>query len=543
MTQYSTTDSPTNHTNNRHSAIKRSTEIVIIGSGFSGSIMALVLAQIGYRVTVVDQCKHPRFAIGESSTPIADSYLRELSETFSIPELLPLATFSSARNAYPDLTIGRKRGFSYFWHQTEKEFDAGPNHENELVVAASSSDELADSHWMRSDVDSFFVSLFEKYGVNFFDEATVMKISRSAERWRIECDRTQSTGEPAVPMTIETDFLIDASGGSGVVMQQLGIGRSSSSLKTNTSVLFAHFEGMTRWKDLVDPASAKDHPFVCDDAAVHQVFDFGWMWQLRFDNGITSCGFSIPSNSRISIRDDANRMKTFQSIISHYPTLKKQFAEAKCVAPESGPIFRSRIQHLADAGSGPGWCALPNTIGFVDPLHSKGIAHSLSGIIRLGKLFQLEFKRGEFQRGKSPMELSESCKRLTEQFRHEVKFIDRLVSICYRSLFDFRLFRLATFWYFAAATNFEKRRAERPDHGSQNELEPFLFSDHLGFDEALSEYESLLDRHDLKCCDREPLIAKISNAAERLLAPFDHVNLFSPSIHNMYAKTAAPEKQ
>ena len=524
---------------NHDSTLKHSTDIIVIGSGFSGSIMALVLSSIGYRVTVVDQCKHPRFAIGESSTPMADSFLKEISETFSIPELLPLVTFSSARKAYPDLTIGKKRGFSYFWHQRGKEFDAGDNHENEMVVAANSSDELSDSHWMRSEIDEFFVSLFQKYDINFFDECSVQNISRINDHWLLSCDRSSTLAEPSKQLLIDADFLIDASGAFGVVLKQLGIPRRTSELSTNTSVLYAHFEGMLRWKDLVDPLSAKDHPFICDDAAVHHVFDFGWMWQLRFENGVTSCGFSIPASSENKIGNDfsdGKSMDSFYTIINNYPTLKKQFSNANCVSPITGPVSRSRIQYLADAGSGLGWCALPNTVGFIDPLHSKGIAHSLSGIVRLGKLF----------RKRTPLNdeaLNVACHRLAEQFRKEVRFIDRIVSICYQSLFDFRLFRLATFWYFAAVTNFEKNRSNNVNCDTKSDLEPILFSENTQFGDSLSKYETFLSRPDLRACNRERLVVEASELVNRLLEPFDHVNLFSPAIHNMYAQTASPEKQ
>ncbi len=31
-------------------------------------------------------------------------------------------------------------------------------------------------------------------------------------------------------------------------------------------------------------------PYPIDDAAVHHVFDGGWIWVLKFNNGITSAG-------------------------------------------------------------------------------------------------------------------------------------------------------------------------------------------------------------------------------------------------------------
>ena len=41
--------------------------------------MALVAARLGLDVVVVDHASHPRFAIGESSTPTADYYLKQIS--------------------------------------------------------------------------------------------------------------------------------------------------------------------------------------------------------------------------------------------------------------------------------------------------------------------------------------------------------------------------------------------------------------------------------------------------------------------------------
>ncbi|MEY4567785.1 MAG: hypothetical protein RLY14_2755, partial [Planctomycetota bacterium] len=51
-------------------------DVTILGSSFSGSLLAWILASQGMRVLLLDRNKHPRFAIGESSTPVAD-YLVE----------------------------------------------------------------------------------------------------------------------------------------------------------------------------------------------------------------------------------------------------------------------------------------------------------------------------------------------------------------------------------------------------------------------------------------------------------------------------------
>ena len=44
-------------------------DILIIGGGPGGSTAAILLAELGYRVVVVEKAHHPRFHIGESLLP------------------------------------------------------------------------------------------------------------------------------------------------------------------------------------------------------------------------------------------------------------------------------------------------------------------------------------------------------------------------------------------------------------------------------------------------------------------------------------------
>ncbi|HUG89439.1 MAG TPA: NAD(P)-binding protein, partial [Planctomycetaceae bacterium] len=70
-------------------------EIAVIGSGFGGSLTALLLDRIGRRPVLVDRGSHPRFAIGESSTPIANLVLRDLALRYGLPRLVPLAKYGT----------------------------------------------------------------------------------------------------------------------------------------------------------------------------------------------------------------------------------------------------------------------------------------------------------------------------------------------------------------------------------------------------------------------------------------------------------------
>ena len=47
-------------------------EVAIVGSGFTASLLSRVLATLGYDVVLLERGTHPRFAIGESTTPLAN---------------------------------------------------------------------------------------------------------------------------------------------------------------------------------------------------------------------------------------------------------------------------------------------------------------------------------------------------------------------------------------------------------------------------------------------------------------------------------------
>ena len=57
--------------------IEGKSDIAIIGAGFSGSLLSMLLKRIGLTSVLIDRGSHPRFAIGESSTPIANLLLED----------------------------------------------------------------------------------------------------------------------------------------------------------------------------------------------------------------------------------------------------------------------------------------------------------------------------------------------------------------------------------------------------------------------------------------------------------------------------------
>src|SRR5213075_964570 len=123
-------------------------------------------------------------------------------------------------------------------------------------------------------------------------------------------------------------------------------------------------------------------PYPVDDAAVHHVFDGGWIWVLRFNNGITSAGVAATAKLANELRLEEGA-PGWERLLKRLPTVAEHFSEAKAQLPL---IHVPRLSFRTSAAAGPGWARLPSAAGFVDPLLSTGFPLTLLGISRLAKI-------------------------------------------------------------------------------------------------------------------------------------------------------------
>jgi tetracycline 7-halogenase / FADH2 O2-dependent halogenase len=420
-------------------------DIAIVGSGFGGAFLAMIARRLGRSVIMLEKGRHPRFAIGESSTPLSNLLVEELATRYDLPKIASLVEWGKVRRAYPEIACGLKRGFTFYHHDFETPFVSHDNHDNELLIAASPCDEIADTHWFRADFDHLFVREAIAAGSEYLDEVKLDRFSQMENEVVLEGTRHGKS------VTIKTRFVVDATGPRGFLHRALGLREVELPGYPATQTLFSHFSGVERFEDIHPYQANAVPPYPADDAAVHHVFDGGWIWVLRFNNGITSAGVAAVDSLARSLHL-VEGAPAWQRLLDRMPILRESFAPSKA---EREFTYAPRLSFRSGAIVGERWALLPSAAGFVDPLLSTGFALTLLGVSRLAAIFETAW---ESER------LPSLLQTYAQQTDSELLATSRLIASLYANMNHFPSFSALTMLYFAAASYSEAvRRLGRPE--------------------------------------------------------------------------------
>jgi FADH2 O2-dependent halogenase len=412
-------------------------QVVVVGSGFSGSMTAMAARRLGLSVALIERSKHPRFAIGESTTPLTNLLLEEIADEFDLPLLRPFSKWGTWQASNPGVACGIKRGFTFFHHDLGRPFPAGREEalRRQLMVGASPNERVADTHWYRPDLDHRLVQMAQWTGVVYEDETTLGEFAEEPGLVRLSGIRAGK------PMELTADFAVDASGPRGFLHRALGLAEKEVEGFPMTQALFAHFRGV----GTLDSRFAPDTPpYPQEQAAVHHVFDGGWVWVLRLNNGITSAGVAAtdPVAMRLGLQRGA---AGWASLMDALPSVSEIFTTARPVTPF---FHQPRVAFQSSAVSGRRWALLPSAAGAIDPLLSTGFPLTLLGVQRIARLLR-SLGTDAFAGG-----LEEYAAATTREFEATA----RLVGALYSRMSRFDEFKRLSLVYFAAASFSEASR-------------------------------------------------------------------------------------
>ena len=492
-------------------------DVAIVGSGFAGSLLARILATLGHDVVLLERGTHPRFAIGESSTPMANLTLERIGRRYGFTDCVDLATHGRWLARRPELMRGLKRGFTFYRHHPGQELaDRGLDSER-LLVAASPDDGIADTHWLRADVDHHFVREAIAAGVTYRDGVELAHATFDDDG----ADLAGHTRDRDA-IGVRARFVVDASGPGGFLAKQLAIPSHLHRTRTRSGLVFSHFDDVALMADTMPGLPAGPYP---DDwAAAHHILDEGWMYSLRFVDGVTSACILLSPHRGTARGAGSTADEIWSSTIGRYPTVSRLFASAR---PRFPLKFIPQIQHRLAQAAGERWALLPHAYAFVDPLFSTGIAWGLRGVERIASAFE-QAKPGD------GVPDQETLARYDALLAAEADQIDSLVAGAYQAMADFGLFAAHAMIYFALVSFSEVQQRFAPD-------EDWAWSGFLGVGdpigqslvgESLRRLDAIVGTNAPIRSDAEP--GEFAAWVEHAIEPRNIAGLADPARHNLY---------
>ena len=429
-------------------------DVAIIGSGIAGASLASILARRGHRVVVFEAGSHPRFAIGESMILETSEVMRTLAELYSVPEL---AYFSSEN--YIGLigtSHGVKRHFSYLHHKEGEAHD----YKRTLQAVIPKKPHGHELHLYRQDVDAFLANTAVSYGATVLQNTPVTQID------------VDEDGVTVAAGTLRTRarYVVDAAGFRSPLAEKFGL--RDFDLQTHSRALFTHMIDLKGVDDKGVQAGVTQEgyalPFSLSEGTLHHVFEGGWLWVIPFDNHakstnpLASVGLMLDPRAHPQ-RDDLSAAEEFYAFIEKFPGIAKQFEGAKAVRPWTRT---GRVQYSSSRVVGDRWALLGHAAGFIDPLYSKGLYTSLTGVSVLADLLLHAKETGDYSR-----EAFMSLETKTLAF---IRANDTLVANSYKSFSHYSLWQAySVLWLLGAYTELVKLMSAR---GSATSREGYYLS-------------------------------------------------------------------
>ena len=305
-------------------------DLVILGSGLGGSLAAMVARQRGLSVAICDPTPHPRFVIGESSTPTASLLVEAIADEFDLPEIAFLSSHARWTAEHPEIMRGRKRGFVYVG-------DIQP------LAFAASSEANADTHWMRSDTDRFLLAAAVRRGARLIAANPIAERYHEGQ-WRFVFERREPIRSKLLLVTNAVPPHLD------------GVEAIDPPFRYRSRIAYTHAASL--------PPTTRQAgwPFPPDESAMHAIGPDGWGWALRFDDGRVSVGYEQTEFEGDDVED----------------ALRRTWPDFALADPPGRILTLATPQRCCDVAGGEALALLPHAFGFVTPLHSTGLMSTIA---------------------------------------------------------------------------------------------------------------------------------------------------------------------
>lgn len=301
-------------------------DILVIGGGPAGSSAAILLAEKGYRVVVLEKARHPRFHIGESLLPA------------NLPLLERLGVADKVR------AIGMEKWGAEFvspWDGRRQEF--------QFANAWDKSQPMS-YQVRRSEFDEILIRRAAEQGARVVEGCRVKDVELLGD----DGVRVHAEHDDGRTQTWRATEIIDASGRETFLGNRLQIKRRNK--KHNSAAMYAHFSGARR-----DCGKREGNITI-------YWFDHGWFWFIPLADGTTSIG-AVVWPHYMKTRDVPLR-DFFLATVALCPPLAARLSTATMTSEVEAT---GNYSYACSSSHGRNYLMVGDAFTFIDPVFSSGV--------------------------------------------------------------------------------------------------------------------------------------------------------------------------
>jgi flavin-dependent dehydrogenase len=308
-------------------------DVLVVGGGPAGSTVSALLAERGWRVTLLEKDAHPRFHIGESLLPMNMPILERLGV---LEQVAQIGVPKYAAEFVSDTGDGRTQGY-YF--------------ERALHPIAPHAFEVR-----RSEFDHLLLQTSIAKGVEVHERTRVVDVELDdSGRHRVQAIDANHEHRCWAPT-----FLIDASGRDTLLARKLGW-KVRSEIH-NSAAIFGHFENVER-------RSGRDE----GNISIYW-FGHGWLWMIPLREGIMSVGAVCWPQYLKSRR---TRLDEFLwDTIRQCPGVHARMGAARLIGNAHAT---GNYSYRSSRVSARNCLLVGDAVAFIDPVFSSGVYLAMHG--------------------------------------------------------------------------------------------------------------------------------------------------------------------
>ncbi len=323
-----------------------SCDVLVIGGGPAGSTAAGFLRRKGWRVTLLEKERHPRFHIGESLLPMNLPIFDRLGVMEKVEAL-------GVRKLAADFETDTEKGYSQF--DFNRALGTSPGHSFQVN---------------RADFDAMLFEHARAMGVDARDGQKVVSITHVGPRESI----AEVESDDGSSYSVKARYVLDASGRDALVAQRNKLIRRSK--RHQSAAIFGHFRGVT-FRQGPDRGNVSIYRF-----------EHGWMWMIPQPDDVMSVGAVCKPAYLRQRRGDTREflMRTLKA----NPAMWSRMEYAELIDDK----IRVAGNYTYDSTrmGGPGWMLIGDAFAFLDPVFSSGVFLAMSSAEKAAEIVDVALK-------------------------------------------------------------------------------------------------------------------------------------------------------